>query len=1110
MEGDFSRGHRPDARRGQAYRRILARQGAALLDSDLNALMDASDRIDRQGLRHVACAAGSTDLGFLVTPGRLLALFDPALGQVPVVAGGAVAARDFSHKYLDRLPGLRIEAGAGTVTVPFRAPLAAATPCRVWLRADQAVIATIAGTAVPIPGGGDYAPFSVSLTGAQAVFTAAAEAYWVALVETEVVSPASDARFNWAAGGFQIDGLLAEAREALWPDLADPAGAALSAASAGAAGSLWVAYLEMWERVVTAVEDPGLREQALGADRETTSRSAVVAQVKLAPVTGLAGPDAVAAAFGQTIEPTGRVTFGTSAGSAAADPCDLPVPGGYSGPDNRLYRLAVHEIVTVGPNQVTRFKWSRDNAADLWACTLMPDQPPGANVSLVRVPASVPLRAGDLVELTSEAIERGDAAPGGLAAAGFTRPRRSQGRLFRLTGGDLVTGSFREFQLLDPLTETPVAPFSPAPFGSDGVKLRRWSGLLERTGTGAATLTLEHGLIADVTGDFEPGDWWQAEARVLAPQANGPVVTRAHGPERLFAPLGLFERGAAGTPLILRGWLDSRARRLCAQEADFTAYDGARVGTGADTVQEALDELFLRLSTGCGEISVPATAALQAVIDTIPPRAEARICLNGGTRDLTAPVVVADKGDLILTGIGPGTLLRGAGRRVIRFERCRSVDLRDFAVQAQAGGNGAVIDFVDCGEVRLDGIRLTAAGPVDPRSSAIRQVSSANRPTRSFAMRRCRLSLGMFDTGVTAADPGQAEIEDNEISVPPTPMSFVTALTGDNETLYATGAVLLDRMWYYSGDGGFDFVGSPVFNIPPQGPQTVVRSGLVMANGMWGASTLTFTTHATLDVDLWERLAEDNPPPNGNAEQRDGMDAFLKDFRLALALRIFGAGGNFVTIAPGFDTRFDRLRQGLLASNAVIHGRTGIVVAITRGPSRSLGLNQPVAQLLSAGPRQGARIRGNRITGFAQGVRVAASSRSTSTTFLFADSAEVLDNAVELRLPWQARQRGGIWIGNVLSVRVNGNRIVEPGYFALSDGEPGYGIDADGIRFWGWFGPLAEARGNLVHGPSVGIRWNPLGNLTEPGWGRPDVFVRAVADNAYSGMGLPVLPPGAP
>ncbi|MEF9605751.1 hypothetical protein O4J55_26850, partial [Paracoccus sp. PXZ] len=99
MEGDFSRGHRPDAKRGRSYRRVLPRQGAPILDSDLHALMDASDRIDRKGLVHVACESGSTDLGFLVTPGRLLAMFDPILGQQPQVAGGASAARDFSRKY---------------------------------------------------------------------------------------------------------------------------------------------------------------------------------------------------------------------------------------------------------------------------------------------------------------------------------------------------------------------------------------------------------------------------------------------------------------------------------------------------------------------------------------------------------------------------------------------------------------------------------------------------------------------------------------------------------------------------------------------------------------------------------------------------------------------------------------------------------------------------------------------------------------------------------------------------------------------------------------------------------------------------------------------------
>lgn len=1108
MEGDFSRGHRPDAKRGLSYRRVLARQGAALLDSDLLALMDTSDSIDRRGLTHVACDEGSTDLGFFVTAGRLLAMFDPVQGQAPVLAGGASAARDFSRKYLDRLPGLRIDGGLGTVTIALRAPLAAATTCRVWMRADQATPTTVAGSAVNIPAGTDYAPFTVTLSGAQVTFASSAQPYWVALIETEVPSTTA-ARFHWCAGGFQIGGLLAQSGEAAWPDLAGPAGTALQAASAGAAGTRWLAYLELSERVVTAVEDPGLREQALGSGRETTSRSEVVAQVKLTPVTGLATLAAVAAAFDTLIEPSGRVTFGTSAGTAAADPCDLPVPGGYSGPGNRLYRLAVHEVVSVAGDEVTRFKWSRDNAGDVWACTLMPELPPGADVTRVRLAAIVPLRAGDLVELSSEAIERGDAASGSLAATGFTRSRRSQGRLFRLQGGDLVTGSFREFSLLDALTEEPAPPFSPAPLGSVGLKLRRWSGLLERTGTGATTLTLEYGLVADVSGSFEPGDWWQAEARVLAPQANGPVVTRAHGPERLFAPLALFERGAADTPLILSGWLDTRARKLCRQEADFTAYDGQRVGTPADTVQEALDYLFLRLSEGCGEIAVPPGASVQAVIDTVPPGGDARICLNAGTRNLTATLVVADKGDLVVAGIGPGTLLRSTVRRVIRFERCRSVDLRDFAVEALAGGDGALIDFVDCSDVRLDSIRVTAAGGAVPGSSAIRQRSTPTRPTRGFAMRRCRVSLGMYDTGVTASDPGHAEIEDNEIAVRTEAIDFLATLAAGGEMSSAVGTLLLDRFNFHAGDGGFDFVGGPLLDyVPPPGPATVARAALASANGFWGRETLSFTSHATLDSNLWFGLIQANQPPSGSLEPPASMAAFLRHFRRNLGLRIFGLAGS-PNVPPALNGMFNVVRGGLAASNAALHGRTGIVMAATRGLMRSQRRERPIAELLFGSTGQTARICGNRISGFAQGIRVAGSAGSSRTSYVFVRSVDVLDNQIALRLPWQARQRGGIWVGNALSLRVNGNRVVDVLYRALAGGEPPLGFDADGIRLWGWFGPLVEARGNFVHGTSVGVRWHPLGRV-EPTWGRPDVFVRAIGDNAYSGMGAPILPVGAP
>lgn len=251
---------------------------------------------------------------------------------------------------------------------------------------------------------------------------------------------------------------------------------------------------------------------------------------------------------------------------------------------------------------------------------------------------------------------------------------------------------------------------------------------------------------------------------------------------------------------------------------------------------------------------------------------------------------------------------------------------------------------------------------------------------------------------------------------------------------------------------------------------------------------------------------QSKPTPGGGTFPPEIMDNYLRDFRQNLARAVFGLASP-VTIPTGMGPSFQPLRDGLIATNAVTHGRTGITVAASRGPVRSKALPRPVAALLTQ-PGQGARIRGNRISGFTQGIRVAGSTRQQSN-FVFLHAVEVQDNRIGLRLPWQARQRGGIWIGSTLSARINGNQIIDPAYMPLADGEGPIGLDCDGIRLWGWFGPLVEVRGNFCHGTSVGIRWVSLGN-DEPSWGRPDIFIGAFADNAYSGPGLPSRPTTLP
>ena len=135
------------------------------------------------------------------------------------------------------------------------------------------------------------------------------------------------------------------------------------------------------------------------------------------------------------------------------------------------------------------------------------------------------------------------------------------------------------------------------------LKLRRWHGILDPqqlAGGGAASPgphVLEDGITVELssTGSYRPGQYWQYEARVLGQNANGAWRPAPHGPERSFAPLALLEYEGAGAPLRLLAWLDDRFSRLCELNADDIAFEGDRVGTEADTVQEALEEVYERL-----------------------------------------------------------------------------------------------------------------------------------------------------------------------------------------------------------------------------------------------------------------------------------------------------------------------------------------------------------------------------------------------------------------------------------------------------------------------------------------------------------------------------------
>ncbi|PGH47012.1 DUF6519 domain-containing protein [Streptomyces sp. Ru87] len=180
----------------------------------------------------------------------------------------------------------------------------------------------------------------------------------------------------------------------------------------------FLAYLKVWERSVTAAEDPSLREVALGsAVADTAARSKVVWQVlplsaaELELEDGQLPKDTVREAFAKwAAAQTSKARLAARAerpGNADDDPCLVRPDARYRGPENQLYRVEIHEG---GAAKDATFKWSRENGS----VTFPVDELDGTWVGLASLGGDdkLDLDVGDLVEFTDTGREsRGEALP---------------------------------------------------------------------------------------------------------------------------------------------------------------------------------------------------------------------------------------------------------------------------------------------------------------------------------------------------------------------------------------------------------------------------------------------------------------------------------------------------------------------------------------------------------------------------------------------------------------------------------------------------------------------------------------------------------------------------
>jgi hypothetical protein len=354
-------------------------------------------------------------------------------------------------------------------------------------------------------------------------------------------------------GRMYVDGILCEnvSRGLRYTTQQDFPGAALPTTD-----GRYFALLDVWELHVTAVEQPELREVALGGP-DSATRTRVVWQVRLAPA-----PPSTTSCAGFQPPPGSGGTLRARADPAPppADECDVPPAGGYRGLENQLYRIEVDD--PAGPV----FKWSRDNGSVLARLESVDSANSAVTVSDSGKDAVLAFAAGQWVEIVDQARVLLD-EPGYLV------------QLADPTGTTLKLQTFPAALAAD---------FAADPTG--GWTVRRWDG----TGTGVPGTwqDLESGVQVEFKGaDYLRGDFWTIPARTITgavewplDQVGDPDYRPPAGIRHHYAPLALVDlaTGAAGATWTVV----HDCRRLFPPLTDATAFYYVG-GDGQETMPHA-------------------------------------------------------------------------------------------------------------------------------------------------------------------------------------------------------------------------------------------------------------------------------------------------------------------------------------------------------------------------------------------------------------------------------------------------------------------------------------------------------------------------------------------
>ena len=433
-------------------------------------------------------------------------------------------------------------------------------------------------------------------------------------------------------------------------------------------------YLDVWQREVTSWEDARLLDPALGGP-DTATRIQTAWQVKALPDATADSCTNPPAAWLAAIAPsTARITATASGVPPAPGPCVIQPAGGYTGLENRLYRVEIHKAGTLGGGSPATFTWSRDNAS-LVASVLGIKKT--AATSIITVESTgrdswMRFEAGQEIELLDDAFELAlrESGQGGPIAT-ITQVNHATGEISidtDLSGFVIAADRHPRIRRWD---SSAVAPAAERPV-ANGVAFQLEEGISVSWGDG----TPAH------DGDtLHAGDWWAFAART----ADGSIQTVDDEPPR--GNLHHYMKLAvvtAGTPSTM----DDDCRVIWPPSCDSGCGCDACVTleshlSGALTVQDAVNQV---IAAGGGTV-----------------------CIGIGTFPLgDQPVDISNAMSVQVRGSGIATILEFTGvGPAIRVDTAVDIGIRDLAVVTQRDGSAAqnAIEISNAGLVALE--RLT-------------------------------------------------------------------------------------------------------------------------------------------------------------------------------------------------------------------------------------------------------------------------------------------------------------------------------------------------------------------------------------------------------------------